>query len=91
MDEIGGACERSFYSYEPLCGLGHFIHTYDGDGNPIPPFSGSPERVYIPDDIDEFTGDIWNSLHADNKVSLYVRYIDLERCTAESRMQNKNQ
>lgn len=91
MDEKGSSCARYSFSYEPMGGLGHFIHTYKCDGDPIPSFSGEPERVSIPDDIDEFTDNIWNSLNAQNKVSLYVRYIDLESGNADNRMMNKNQ
>ena len=90
MDEEGTKCQRLFYFFEPVCGLGHFIHTYKCDGNPIPSFEGEPERVMIPDDIDEFTDNIWNSLNEQNKISLYVRYVDLNKGTAESRMINKN-
>jgi len=60
------------------------------DGNPIPTFQGEPERVKIPDNIDEFTESLWNALDADNKISLYVRYIDLETGAEENRMINKN-
>ena len=71
-------------------GLGHFIHTYVRDGNPIPTFQGEPERVSIPNDIDAFTQQIWNALDADNRISLYVRYINLETLQEENRMINKN-
>ena len=89
-DPEGSACNRYTFSYPSLCGLGHFIHTYNHDGNPIPTFTGEPERVAIPDDIDEFTNDIWTNLNEQNKISLYVRYIDLETGKYESRMINKN-
>ena len=78
------------FSYEPLNGLGHFIHTYVCDGNPIPTFQGEPERVYIPDSIDEFADDIWNNLDADNKISLFVKYIDLTDGSSEYKLINKN-
>lgn len=89
-DENGSACNRFTYSYSPLCGLGHFIHTYITDGNPIPTFCGEPERIEIPDDIDEFTNEIWENLDKENKISLYVRYIDLETLSAQNRLINKN-
>lgn len=90
IDENGSACSRFTFSYPPVNGLGHFIHTYNCDGNPIPSFTGEPERVSIPDSIDEFTNDIWNNLDENNRVSLYVRYIDLETGETENRMINKN-
>ncbi|MGN0659724.1 MAG: IMP cyclohydrolase [Emergencia sp.] len=89
-DPEGSACSRYFYNYTALPGLGHFIHTYIQDGNPIPTFCGEPERVVIPDDIDAFTEEIWESLNADNRISLYVRYVDVETGAAENRMINKN-
>lgn len=89
-DEKGSACNRYLYEYAAINGLGHFIHTYVTDGNPIPTFQGEPERVAIPDDIDEFTNNIWNNLDSDNKISLYVRYTDLENGDVEFRMINKN-
>ena len=89
-DAEGTACNRYTFSYPSLAGLGHFIHTYVCDGNPIPTFQGEPERVAIPDDIDEFTNTLWNSLDENNKISLYVRYVDLESGEATSRMINKN-
>ncbi len=90
-DAEGTECNRYTFSYKSLAGLGHFIHTYNCDGNPIPTFTGEPERVIIPDDIDEFTSNIWNNLNDDNKISLYVRYIDLKNGNIENRMINKNQ
>lgn len=89
-DAEGSACNRYYYNYPALAGLGHFIHTYVQDGNPLPTFCGEPERVEIPDDIDAFTTEIWNHLDADNKISLYVRYVDLETGKATNRMINKN-
>jgi len=90
-DAQGSACSRYSFSYPALAGLGHFIHTYEHDGNPIPTFQGEPTRTIIPNDIDEFTNEIWNSLDADNKVSLYVRYDDLATGKAQTRIINKNQ
>ncbi len=89
-DAEGTACNRFSYSYKSLAGVGHFIHTYVCDGNPIPTFQGEPERVGIIDDIDEFTQGIWNSLNEQNKISLYVRFVDLETGEAENRLINKN-
>jgi len=89
-DAEGTACNRYTFSYPSLAGLGHFIHTYVCDGNPIPTFQGEPERVAIPEDIDEFTTTLWNALDENNKISLYVRYVDLESGEATSRMINKN-
>ena len=89
-DAEGTACNRYTFSYPSLAGLGHFIHTYVCDGNPIPTFQGEPERVAIPNCIDEFTEKLWANLDADNKISLYVRYVDLATGECESRMINKN-
>ncbi|MBE5778281.1 MAG: inosine monophosphate cyclohydrolase [Clostridiales bacterium] len=89
-DAEGTACNRYTFSYPALKGLGHFIHTYVCDGNPIPTFQGEPERVAISDDIDAFTGDLWNALNEDNKISLYVRYIDLATGKEDNRLINKN-
>lgn len=89
-DRDGSSCNRYTYSYNSLPGLGHFIHTYMGDGNPIPTFMGEPERVEIPNDINEFVNDIWTNLNSDNKISLYVRYINLETSEEKNVMINKN-
>ena len=89
-DEKGSACNRFTFDYEPIDGVGHFLHTYVTDGNPIPTFQGEPERVLIPDSIDEFTETLWNALNEQNKISLYVRYIDLATGKEENRMINKN-
>ena len=90
IDENGSACARYNFDYPSVNGLGHFLHTYVCDGNPIPTFQGEPERVKIPDDIDVFTEKLWNALDADNKISLYVRYIDLATGDTENRLINKN-
>jgi hypothetical protein len=90
IDEVGSDCARYTFDYPSRAGLGHFIHTYVTDGNPIPTFVGEPERVYIPNDIDDFTSDIWNNLNCDNKISLYVRFTDLKTGKIENRMINKN-
>ena len=89
-DSVGNACNRFTFSYSALKGVGHFIHTYVCDGDPIPTFQGEPERVVIPDDIDLFTGSIWNNLNERNKISLYVRYINLETGKVDNRLINKN-
>ena len=89
-DAEGTACNRYTFHYAPLNGLGHFLHTYVCDGNPIPTFQGEPERMAICDDIDEMTDRLWKSLNENNKISLYVRYIDLATGSAESRLVNKN-
>ena len=83
-NENGDACNRYFYEYESLDGIGHFIHTYVTDGNPLPTFMGEPERVSIPNDIDEFASDIWNNLDKNNKIALHVRYVDLKTSEVES-------
>lgn len=88
-DAEGSACARFTYSYPALKGLGHFIHTYVCDGAPIPTFQGEPERVAIGNDIDAFTNELWNALDADNKISLYVRTVDLKTGEIENRMINK--
>lgn len=90
MDAEGSECARYTFDYKPLKGLGHFIHTYECNGNPIPTFQGEPERVEIPNDIDEFAENLWNNLNEDNKISLYVRYIDLNDNSVQSVMYNKN-
>ena len=89
-DAEGTACSRYGFDYEPLPGIGHFIHTYECDGNPLPTFQGEPRRIAIPDDINEFTNEIWDSLDPDNKISLYVRYTDLVSDGSESRLINKH-
>ncbi len=85
------SCRRFTFTYEnPKAGEGHFIHTYKCDGNPLPSFEGEPKSVSIPDDMDTFTELLWNSLNEDNKVSLFVRYIDIATGTYETRIVNKN-
>ncbi len=91
-DPDGKACARFFYEYPAEAGLGHFLHTYVCDGNPvIPTFQGEPERVAILGDIDEMTDMLWNNLNADNKISLFVRYTDLATGEFEQRVLNKHQ
>lgn len=89
-DPEGTACNRYTFAYSALDGLGHFIHTYQHDGNPIPTFCGEPERVYVPNDIDEFTNEIWENLNEANKISIYTRFVDLETGEVTNRMINKN-
>ncbi len=84
-------CERHTYSYDVAApGEGHFIHTYMSDGSPLPSFEGEPKWIAIGGTIDEFTDMLWNSLNEDNKVSLFVRYIDIATGAYETRMVNKN-
>ena len=89
-DADGSACNRYYYEYAPIAGLGHFIHTYVTDGNPIPTFQGEPERVTIPSDIDEFADTIWNNLNEANKISLYVCYTELDSGKKQTVLINKN-
>ena len=85
------SCERHTFTYSnPLPGTGRFIHTYMGDGNPLPSFEGEPEKVAISGDIDSFTEKVWNSLNEENKVSLFVRFINIADGTYETRIVNKN-
>jgi IMP cyclohydrolase len=84
-------CHRYTFSYDnPINGEGHFIHTYMHDGNPLPSFEGEPKLVPVSDDINEFSQMLWNSLNADNKVSLFVRYINIEDGSYETNIINKN-
>ena len=85
------SCQRYTFAYEnPVPGEGRFIHTYQHDGNPLPSFAGEPKRVEIPDSLDAFTDLLWENLNEDNKVSLFVRYIDIASGTWETRIVNKN-
>ena len=85
------SCRRFTFSYnDPRNGEGHFIHTYMGDGDPLPSFEGEPELISIPNDINEFADKLWDSLNSENKVSLFVRYIDLATGKYESKIINKN-
>ena len=86
------SCNRYTFAYEnPAAGEGHFIHTYKCDGDPLPSFEGEPKLIAVPDDIDAFTDTLWSSLIEDNKVSLFVRYIDIASGTCATRIVNKNQ
>lgn len=90
-DPEGSACARFFYEYPGIAGLGHFIHTYVCDGNPvIPTFQGEPERVAMSDDMDAFTNMLWENLNEDNKISLFVRYTDLKTGEYQQKIINKH-
>ncbi len=86
------ACNRYTYAYEnPVAGEGHFIHTYMHDGNPLPSFEGEPKWVTLMDDMDAFTDMVWKNLNEENKVSLFVRYIDIATGEYQTKIVNKNQ
>lgn len=86
------SCQRYTFSYaNPIAGVGHFIHTYEGDGNPLPSFQGEPEKVAVSGNINAFSEMLWTNLNPDNKVSLFVRYIHLQTKHTETRILNKNQ
>ena len=90
-DAEGSACARFFWEYPAIAGLGHFLHTYVCDGNPvIPTFQGEPERVAMDNDIEAFTAMLWENLNPDNKISLFVRYTDLQTGAVEQRILNKH-
>ena len=85
-------CNRYTFSYENCAaGEGHFIHTYMHDGNPLPSFEGEPKLAAIPNDMEKFTNMLWNNLNPENKVSLFVRYIDIATGKYETVIKNKNQ
>lgn len=85
------ACNRYTFAYEnPVAGEAHFIHTYMGDGNPLPSFEGEPTLVDVPDNMDDFADLVWNNLNNDNKVSLFVRYINIKDGSYETKIINKN-
>ena len=91
LDGDSSCCLRHYFTYDaPRPGLGHFLHTYQGDGNPLPSFQGEPRPVEIAGDLDAFTGLIWQGLNPENKVSLFTSFIDLETGAAESRIVNKH-
>ena len=89
-DPEGSACARIFFEYPAIKGQGRFLHTYVCDGNPIPTFTGEPERVAISGDIDEFTVMLWDNLNQDNKISLFVRYTNIKTGETQQRILNKN-
>ena len=85
------SCLRFTFAYNDCAaGEGHFIHTYKGDGNPLPSFEGEPKLVAIPNDMEKFTNMLWNNLNEDNKVSLFVRYIDIATGITHTIIKNKN-
>lgn len=88
-DADGNICNRYFYEYESFAGAGHFIHTYERNESPLPTFQGEPRRVAIPDDIDALFDSVWNALDEENRISLYVRTVDLVTGEVENRMVNK--
>lgn len=88
-DMAGSSCSRYTFCYYPERGAGHFIHTYKHDGTPIPAFEGEPEKVAVPEDIDEFADKLWKNLNEDNKVSLYVCYTDIKSGEEDVRIINK--
>ena len=86
------SCNRFTFAYNNCpAGIGHFIHTYRCDGNPLPSFEGEPKRIAVPDNMEAFASQLWESLNEENKVSLFVRYIDIATGTYESKIINKNQ
>ena len=91
VDAEGSDCARYTFSYPAKPGLGHFLHTYVRDGSPIPTFQGEPERVKLGSDLDAFTAELWDSLDENNRISLYVRSVDLKNGWTEERLINKNQ
>ena len=91
IDPAGSDCARYTFSYPAKPGLGHFLHTYLGDGSPIPTFCGEPERISLGNDVDGFTAALWEALDPDNKISLYVRTVELKTGWTEERLINKNQ
>ena len=91
LDAAGSACARYGFDYPSAAGLGHFIHTYVTNGDPIPTFQGEPERVAIPDDVNAFTDSLWEALNADNKISLWVCETDLATGESKTRIINKYQ
>lgn len=91
LDKDGSRCGRYIYNYEPVAGIGHFIHTYETNGNPLPAFSGEPKTVAIGNNDKEFAQSIWHSLNSENKISLYVRYTDIETGNYTDTLINKNE
>ena len=84
-------CNRYTFAYSnPIAGEAHFIHTYMGDGNPLPSYEGEPTLVEVPNDMEEFANTVWNNLDEDNKVSLFIRYINIADGTYETKIINKN-
>ena len=90
VDEAGSACARYHFTYPGTPGLGHFLHTYVCDGNPLPSFQGEPERVEMEDDFEGFCDKLWNSLDAENKISLYVLGVNVKNGKSRDKLYNKN-
>ena len=90
IDAEGSDCARYTFAYPSVAGLGHFVHTYVTDGNPIPTFQGEPERIVMENDIGAWTDKLWNALNADNRISLYVRYTNLETGDYADKLINRN-
>ena len=88
-DAEGSGCNRFTYTYHPVKGVGHFLHTYEKDGSPLPTFSGEPERVLLPETIDAFAEEVWESLDKNNKIALYVCFTDLASGKEETRLFNR--
>ena len=89
-DEKGSACNRFTFDYAPLKGVGHFLHTYITDGNPLPTFFGEPERIKIPTTVEDFAHEIWDNLDENNRISLYARSINLVSGESKAVLINKN-
>ena len=90
-DGQGEKCNRFTFDCAPVPGLGHFIHTYIGDGKPLPSFEGEPEQITLENDIEKVSAEIWENLNADNKISLFVRFVDLKNGKTDTRIFNKYQ
>lgn len=90
-DAEGTSCNRFTFDYTPVAGVGHFIHTYNCDGDPLPTFTGEPERISLPDDIDIITEKLWEALDNNNKISLFVRFTNLETGETQTRIINKHE
>ena len=89
-DAQGSACRRYHFAYPALPGIGHFLHTYEGDGTPLPSFCGEPRQVRIPSDVGGFANEVWDNLDHDNRISLYVLAVDLQSGEEEKYLINKN-
>ena len=89
-DADGSACLRQTFDYPAQVGVGHFLHTYAQNGDPLPPFSGEPEKVRIEGDCETFARHVWDALNEENKISLFVRFTDLKTGAAQDCLINKN-
>ncbi|MBR6523274.1 MAG: IMP cyclohydrolase [Clostridia bacterium] len=90
-DAEGTACSRYTFTYPAIAGVGHFIHTYNCDGNPLPTFTGEPERISLPNDIDDLTKKVWEALDDNNKISMFVRFTNLKTGKTDTRIVNKHE